>query len=146
MPLDTWETNSAFEIGTLALRPSHHVSAIAHITNRSMTPAAGPSHPLAPKRPMTEGVQLLALPFLLIPERRARSKALFGTSDSCTARRHPWGCHAVEGRCCSVSESILRPRTPHNPSALCDSPRPGSRKCHNKSHRHHCASETCTNG
>src|SRR5215469_13824516 len=58
MPLDTWQTNSAFEIGTLALRPSHHVSAIAHITNRSMTPDAGPSHPLAPKRPMTEGVQL----------------------------------------------------------------------------------------
>src|SRR6516164_10807162 len=57
MPLDTWETNSAFEIGTLALRPSHHVSAIAHITNRSMTPDAAPSHPLAPKRPMTEGVQ-----------------------------------------------------------------------------------------
>ena len=57
MPLDTWETNSAFEIGTLALRPSHHVSAIAHITNRSMTPDAGPSHPLAPKRPMTEAVQ-----------------------------------------------------------------------------------------
>ena len=56
MPLDTWETNSAFEIGTLALRPSHHVSAIARITNRSMTPDAGPSHPLAPKRPMTEGV------------------------------------------------------------------------------------------
>ena len=60
MPLDTWETNSAFEIGTLALRPSHHVSAIAHITNRSMTPDAGPSHPLAPKRPMTEGVQMAA--------------------------------------------------------------------------------------
>lgn len=59
MPLDTWETNSAFEIGTLALRPSHHVSAIAHITNRSMTPDAGPSHPLAPKRPMTEGVQFM---------------------------------------------------------------------------------------
>ena len=58
MPLDTWETNSAFEIGTLALRPSHHVSAIAHITNRSMTPDAAPSHPLAPKRPMTEGVLL----------------------------------------------------------------------------------------
>jgi len=58
MPLDTWETNSAFEIGTLALRPSHHVSAIAHITNRSMTPDAAPSHPLAPKRPMTEGAQL----------------------------------------------------------------------------------------
>ena len=48
MLLDTWETNSAFEIGTLALRPSHHVSAIAHITNRSMTPTPGLHIPFLP--------------------------------------------------------------------------------------------------
>lgn len=45
MPLDTWEGNSALEIGTLCLRLSHPVDARARTTNRSMTPEPLP-HPL----------------------------------------------------------------------------------------------------
>jgi len=37
MPLDTWETNSAFEIGTLALRPV--VSRIFRIFGAAADPA-----------------------------------------------------------------------------------------------------------
>jgi hypothetical protein len=57
MPLDTWEENSALEIGTLCLRLSHPVAAIARTTNRSMTPEPFP-HPLASQCPMTEGLQV----------------------------------------------------------------------------------------
>jgi hypothetical protein len=42
MPLDTWEENSALEIGTLCLRLPHPVGRYVRTTNRSMTPEPFP--------------------------------------------------------------------------------------------------------